>query len=386
MSFQLKISKNGWILFAACLSLFALGLADNIRGPLFPELIRFFKLSHTEAALSFAVTSCFGFIGNIFSERILRIVSLSNLLLVSLLGMAFSLFFMSYANYFSFYLGGAAFFGFCMGLLGVSQNLLVAENFAAGQQSQALSGLHCLYGFSSLLAPFMASYAPFVLGPWRAGFTLTALLAVLIFGIILFSRPKQMNFVTQTEVEKQTSDASQPFFRLLCFGGILAFYVIAEILVSSRLALYMRTYFGKNLQESSLYVTWFFVFLLMGRLLFTFKKFPFNLRAQLNVLLLLSILCLVLGLAWHPFFMTFVGFTFAPFYPLGVAYLSEQTGVHKRRFITFGLGFQNFCLICMHLGVGFLSDQIGLLKAFGVGVVSLVLALLCVNFHPSAKD
>jgi hypothetical protein len=36
----------------------------------------------------------------------------------------------------------------------------------------------------------------------------------------------------------------------------------------------------------------------------------------------------------------------------------------------------------MHLGVGYLTDHFGLFSAFGVGIISLLLALVCINFHP----
>ena len=36
-------------------------------------------------------------------------------------------------------------------------------------------------------------------------------------------------------------------------------------------------------------------------------------------------------------------------------------------------------------GVGFLTDRYGLFYAFGVGLVSLVLSLICVNFHPEVS-
>ncbi len=384
MPVRFVVSKTQWILLFACTSMFALGLADNIRGPLFPELISFFHLSNTEASSSFAITSMFGFFGNLIAERILRKVSIDRLLVLSLIIMSVSLFGMGIAPYFVVYMIAAAFFGLSMGFMGITQNLMVAENITGEVQTKALSGLHSTYGLSSLVAPFVASYAPGLLGSWRAGIFVTCGASILVFVCTHFIRSKESisHVKSQSLREDIQIEPQRNMFALFMFGGILAFYVVTEILVSSRLALYMRQYFNMGLKESSLYVTYFFSFLLLGRLGFTFKKFVISIRTQMNILLSLTLVCVLLGLIIHPFLLAFSGLAMAPFYPLGIAYLSEQTHIHKRRFITFALAFQNFCLITMHFGVGYLTDQFGLLNAFGVGIVSIVLSLLCINFHP----
>ena len=181
MPARILVSKTQWILLFACTSMFALGLADNIRGPLFPELIRFFQLSNTEASSSFAITSTFGFLGNLLAERILRRLTIDRLLILSLAIMGFGLLGMGVAVNFVFYMIAAAFFGLSMGFMGIAQNLMVAENITGEVQTKALSGLHSIYGLSSLVAPFVASYAPGLLGNWRAGFFVTSAASVLVF-------------------------------------------------------------------------------------------------------------------------------------------------------------------------------------------------------------
>lgn len=383
MPARIVVPKTQWILLFACTSMFALGLADNIRGPLFPDLIGFFQLSNTEASSSFAITSTFGFLGNLIAERILRHLSIDRLLILSLVIMAIALFGMGMAPTFIFYMIAAAFFGLSMGLMGIAQNIMVAENITGEVQTKALSGLHSIYGLSSLVAPFVASYAPGLLGSWRSGIFVTSAAAILVFAWSFLIHSREAIPHVKTDLKDVVQEGSKhSAFGFFMFGGILAFYVVTEILVSSRLALYMRQYFGMNLKESSLYVTYFFSFLLLGRLGFTFKKFAASIKAQMNVLLILTFICVLLGLLAHPFFLALSGLAMAPFYPLGIAYLSEQTHVHKRRYITFAMAFQNLCLISMHLGVGYLTDQFGLINAFGVGVISIILSLLCINFHP----
>lgn len=373
----LTVKKNTWAFLFSCLSMFILGLGDNIRGPLFVELMQYFHLTNTEASFSFAISSGAAFCGGIFSAYFLKNFSLSKALSFSILLMSLGLFFMGQVELFSLYLAAAFIFGFSMGLMGIAQNLLVAEAGAANQ-TKSLAGLHGLYGFSSLIAPMLAAQAPQWSGTWRGSFLITSILALTLFISALVIKPDTAFEVHKPEVEQKKKIS---FLHLLVMGGVMSFYVVSEILVSSRLALYMRTYKEMDLLQSSQYVTYFFIALLLGRLLFAFKHFPFSLKKQLNISLLSSVLFLLAGLLYHPFFFILVGLSMAPYYPLCVAYISEVTGANRRSFITFAMSFQSFCVISMHIGVGFLTDQFGLFYAFGVGVVSLLLSLLCLNIY-----
>lgn len=361
--------------------MFALGVSDNIRGPLFSDLLSYFKLSNSQGSFTFAIASTAALLTNMASPYLFKKFNLTQVLSSSLVLMAAGLVFMGLSSDFSIYILGSFLFGASMGLMVVTQTLLIAESVEPEKQSTTLSGLHGIYGLSSLIAPLVASHAPLIFGPWRAAFLVAAALTFLfaILSVALQANPRFV--VHQMPIEHvQTKNSLGALFLI---GGVLAFYVVGEILVSSRLALYMRTYFGMDLENSSRYVTYFFIFLLLGRFLFAMKAFRFSLKQQLNTSLIVSMLFFIGGLTLHPFFLVLLGFSMAPFYPLALTYISEQTGVYKKRqFITFALSFQSVCVISMHMGVGYLTDQFGLFYAFGVGIISLVLALVCVNFHP----
>ena len=377
-----KIEKKYWAFLFAYLSMFVLGMSDNIRGPLFPELLSFFKLTNAEGSFSFAAASAAALLGNIISTTLLKKYNLAQVLCLSLFTMALGLFFMGVVPHFYLYILGAIVFGLSIGLMGVTQNVMVAENVEPSKQSKALSGLHGVYGFSSLIAPLIASYSPHIFGNWRAAFFITAVVAV-IFALASVGIHAEPKFEVHPLIDKAESSQNS-FWVLVFFGGIFAFYVMAEIMVSTRLALYMRTYSNMDLESSSRYVTYFFVFLLLGRVIFTFKSFNSTLKTQLNCSLCFSLILFFLGMKFNPLFFVLMGLSMAPFYPLSVAYISAQTGRNRRQFITFAISFQSLCVISMHLGVGYLTDEFGLFYAFGVGFISLVLSLICVNFHPKA--
>ncbi len=380
----LSVPRYKWALVFACLSMFVFGLADNIRGPLFPDLLNYFKLTNTEGSLTFALASTAAFAGNVISAPLMRFMNLARLLVISIFTMAVGMFGMGISPTFLTYVASAIIFGFSLGLMTVVQNLIVAENVESVKQPKYFSALHSIYGLSSLLAPLLASRAPEWLGSWRSAFFITSGLCALVFVVasIIGAEPKfEIHQHTKEQKEQKATK-----FSLFAIGGIFAFYVAAEILVSTRLALYVRTYFDMNLEQSSNYVALFFLFMLLGRLFFAVKNFKSSLKVQMNFSLAASVVAILLGLYVHPFFLAVVGLTMAPFYPISVAYIAHVTGMHKRKFITFALSFQSFCVITMHLGVGMLTDRFGLFYAFGVGLLSLVLSLVCVNFHPQVRD
>lgn len=385
------LPKAKWALIFACLSMFVLGISDNIRGPLFPELLKYFSLSNSEGSLSFAFASTAAFLGNTMAAFSLRKIQLDRLLGIAIFLMVIGLFIMGLAPSFHFYLLGAIIYGFSIGATGVGQNLLIAENTAPHKQANALSGLHGLYGLSSLLAPFLASRAPAWFAEhfptwtyftrWQSSFIITSVLALIILLLILATTAAP-EFASLERHDEALHGKKSPITTLLWFAGFFASYVGAEILVSTRLALYMRTYFNMSLEKSSDFVTGFFVFLFLGRMFFTFKSFKIKLKTQLNISLALSLTSLVLGLWVTPFFLMLIGLTMAPFYPLSIVYISEITGYQKRRFLTFVMGLQSFYVILMHAGVGYLTDTYGLFYAFYVGIFLLIGSMLCLNFHP----
>lgn len=389
-----KVSRTFWAVFFSCLTMLALGLADNIRGPLFPELIRFFDISNAVGSLSFAFASGAAFLGTVASTFTLKKIQIDRFLIFAILLMGIGLATNAVAPGYVIYILGAVIFGFGMGSMAVAQNLLIAENVPLEHQPRALSGLHSLYGLSSLAAPFLASRAPqwfshhapdlFIMTQWRSAFYITAFICLLmfVFATITRAEPKFHHLVDEEAHSKKIKDKRPMYYMALFFAG----YVAAEILVATRLAQYMRSYFGMDLEQSSNYVTYFFIFLLAGRWFFTMKHLKYPLKKQLTASLLLSIVSILLGLFVNPFFLALTGLMMAPFYPMSVAYISELAGPRTRTYLTTAMSVQCAFVIMMHVGVGYLTDVFGLFYAFGISLFLLLMSLVCVNTHPPLRD
>jgi fucose permease len=362
--------------------MFILGLTDNVRGPLFPEVLHYFNLSSVRGSWSFATTSSAAFLGAYLSVQFLRKYTLSSLLMTAMLFMGSGVLIMGNAVTFLVFIGGSFAIGISIGFMGVAQNLLVTESTTPERKTRTLSALHATYGLASLIAPLLAATATNITSTWRTAFVIIGVLcfsyAVIQF-LVKADPPFKVHQVLSSDQEDPIAVSKKA---LMFIGGVFAFYVVAEIMIGTRLAQYMRSYYSMDLTQSSQYVTYFFLFMLIGRIFFAVKKISMNTKKQMNISLILSLILLILGLNSHPIILTIVGLSMAPFYPLSIAYISEATGIHARKFLTFAMGFQSLAVVSMHLGVGYLTDKLGLFYAFGVGIFALLLSLVCLNFHP----
>ncbi|MBC7753180.1 MAG: MFS transporter [Moraxellaceae bacterium] len=380
MTFNLKHAS--WSLVFAFASMFILGLTDNIRGPLFPEVLNYFTLSSVKGSWSFATTSSAAFLGSYLSIRFLTRYTLPSLLMLSMLIMGSGVLVMGNAPTFGAFIVGSFLVGVGIGFMAVAQNLLITESVSDEKKTRTLSALHATYGLASFIAPLLASAATQFSNSWRTTFVIIGILCFTYAVIQFLVKPEPRFEVLPASITTENDSAPVSFRALMFIGGVFAFYVVAEILIATRLAQYMRNYYSMDLTQSSQYVTYFFLCMLAGRLFFAIKKISMSTRKQMNISLILSLILLISGLNSHPIILTLVGLSMAPFYPLSIAYISQVTGIHARRFLTFAMGFQSLAVVSMHLGVGYLTDTLGLFYAFGVGIFALLLSLLCLNFHP----
>jgi fucose permease len=362
-----------WIyIILSYVSLFALGLGDNSRGPLFPEILKSFQISDTEGATYFAVTSFFGFVGSYLVPFLLRKLPRVQTLQLAAVLMALALAGMSFAREFSWLLVFSSVLGLSFGIVGVVQNVLVTLGSSPEKRQRMLSGLHSFYGISSLLAPLIVAGIMSVTDSWRSVFLWVAIVPAALAAAAFFYR----------ESEIPRANTRKPFsvrWIHIYVGIALGLYVLAEIMVSSRLALFVRRDLGLDLQESSYYLTGFFLCLLAGRLLFTVVHFHWPLRRMLSLALFLSALSIFLGLHGHPFFFAISGFFMGPFYPLAMSYIYRHFNHEIDSAISTCMSIQYILTVAMHFTVGYLTDRLGIAQAFYLGPVALISSLLILN-------
>ncbi|MCK6597934.1 MAG: MFS transporter [Bdellovibrionaceae bacterium] len=362
-----------YLIAVSFVSLFILGFCDNLRGPLFPEIIKYFSVSDTLGAAYFAVTSFVAFFASYFIRKEKNTYKLLHILNSGVLCLGISFAIQSFSQNYLVLMTGVFFFGISFGFLGVSQNNLVVQGSTDINRSKMLSGLHSMYGISSLLSPlYVAGYSNW---GWQKILSVTAIFPFIFFVIILIQLIKNRKYWLELHQKTVTEIHPKVTWREKRICLVISFYVIAEIMLGSRLALYMRRYFDFSLQESSFYVTLLFVFMLIGRVVVSFYPPRIPLKTQLVFSLVGSLFCFLIGMYYHPAVLILCGLTMAPFYPLAISYISEINQKKAPEIVSNTVAIQALFVVAMHLLVGNIADLTNLKTAFLIGPVCMATAL-----------
>ncbi len=378
---SLKDPRTFKILVLSYSSLMLLGLSDNIRGPLFPEILAQFGVSDTLGSWFFSLSSICGFGGGFFSHRIIQKMGSLRALRMTILGLGLGQILMSLAPGFGFLLFSVFFFGFSIGLMGVIQNMLVVQEVPMGPlKNKVLSGLHSMYAASSLMAPVLVNFVAWLSLPatlWRLCFQIGAGFCAIIFALSFRGPDINEKLHLPTERVEPTQDLGAQIF----FAVALASYVLAEILVSSRMALFMRREYASDLASSSWYTAAFFVCLLLSRLLFTVWTPKLRLKVQLIASLGLTLVSLLVGIYLHPMGLALSGFFMGPFYPLMMVQLGQLFHGRVSQALSWAVSLSSLFVVLMHVFVGLVTDAWGLRTAFLLGPVFCVLGMLMIGSY-----
>jgi fucose permease len=353
-------------------SLFLFGLIDNSRGPLYPEILSFFNLTNSQGSLLFSLSSGFGFVVTIFSGTIFKIFGVNNSVKISVGLLIISTFIYGYfagaANSFHLFLLGSVFLGLSVGLLSVGNNLIISRNVEDDKKQMVFSGLHAMYGLASFGAPLALS---FYLGSgqsWHSFFFVLSICAVIIF--LVFLPIKNDSFTPKVNstihVNKKTS------FRL---GSLISLYVSSEILVSTRMVIYINEVWSVDPSKSALFLSFFFLFLLIGRLSFAFIKIKFDELTLLKISSSLSIISIVLGMWIHPFFLSLCGLSMSYFFPCILGWVSKTYQDKADELIPMMMKFVNGMIVIIHGVFGIVSDAYGIKVAFSLGFIFQLIVL-----------
>ncbi|MGZ3772367.1 MAG: MFS transporter [Pseudobdellovibrionaceae bacterium] len=370
-------------IFLSYSSLFVFGLTDNVRGPLFPEILKDFAVSDAVGSWMFALGSVSGFLASYGCHYLLKRYDRLTVLQTGAIGLVLSMWGMSISPFFSLFLFFSFFFGLSTGVIGLIPNILVALGSSAKKKQQMLSGLHTMYGLSSLLAPLLAATVEHFTGSWRWTFAAGSIAPICLLIYSFHSTHKDLH--TKADVLQEDEHKLKRKNNLkpqLFLAMMLGFAVATEIMVSSRLALYMQRERHFDMESSSLYVTFFFIFMMLGRLLFSIVHFRRSPQFMLTISLLLSGLCLFCGIIVHPLFLTGIGFTIAPFYPLAISWVSSEFPDDLDAAVAYTVAADSIMLIVMHLLIGKITDTLGIRYALLFGLSFVLLSILMVNtFH-----
>lgn len=366
---------NRKLIIVSFASLFLLGLADNVRGPLYPEILRAFSLNHRTGAWLFALTSIVSMVGawnsRFWFSRRGRLDTLEMTLLLQ--AASFAVF--ALAPSFGVLLMGAAAFGYSMGLMGVAQNSIAAHAAESAHRSRVMGGLQSMYGLSSALAPLAAALYAGIAEGWRWSFATVG--AITLVSLIFLRR-----LIPASHRAGHSAHALPPLGKqahplaAAWMASLVATYVMGEILMSSRLALYFREEHAWDLRASSLAVTGFFAGLLVGRVLTAFVPMEGSPRPWLGLCLGAGAFLVGLGLTAWPPALILTGLALGPIYPLYMTLLCREFETSMDHVMGWVIAGQSLSLVMMHLGIGELTDGFGIARALWFAPAVLLLSLI----------
>lgn len=365
------------LILLSYITLFVLGLCDNIRGPVYPEILRQFSLNHTVGSVFFTMTSIMTCISGFFAQYLVRRYGELATLRASLIFMLISQIGVYGSSHFYWILVFAFFLGVSFGIMGVAQNTLVIRSSPPGQVQKWQSGLHSMYGAASFLAPLLISFLFWKNLNWRLGFAVSAGFTLLIFVLSYIIKSGLPLEVHNPSTHQEGQNRKEIF--VAC---ILSLYVAFELMVSTRLAVFVQTLYGFDGTAASFLTSGFFVFMFAGRLLFIFWRPSLSVPTQLSLSLVASVILTVIGLWGNPWILSLVGLAMAPAYPLAMTWAGELFPGSVARVTSYAIAISGIFVVIMHSMVGLLADHVGLQLALLVGPV---MGLLAVFLIPIAK-
>lgn len=274
---------------------------------------------------------------------------------------------------------GVAMMGASFGGLAITENLLVVHGSPPVRRTQALSGLHTMYGLAALLAPITVSISYLFAWKWNSMFLFAA---VIPFAVLLYSLKEKTS--PQLNLVHESSDPTpiglKPFIWIAAFTS---FYVMTEILVSSRVVLYLRTIEGYTPKQANDLLGGFFVALLAGRLVLTVYPVRVKNSTLLRGSFALTIVALCLAIFVEPLWFIASGLAMSVSFPCMIAYGSETFGAHTAKVMTWIFTGNYIGLIGMHAVAGVIADNFGQRQALLLGPLLLVLAFILLSRKPA---
>ncbi len=363
--------KWSWILLSFA-AVFSMGLIDNARGPLYPEILNWFKIQTGQGSLLFSLASLGGllicWVNKYWLPRLGALRSLQFFIFLQAfagLGMGLSGY-----NFAGFSL--LAFFSFLFGAgcsgTGICVNILVAQGSQERWRRRSLSGLHAMYGISSLLVPTFIGFWLQSGQQWRSALILLSFFPLMVLLPSFFMKFKKV------EVNEDAKEIHHQKKTTAFFGVVLALAVAAELSLSTQIPLFCTNIMNWTVDKASFQLGLFFLFLTIGRLLFSFIHFPGKSYYWLMISALGASLCGLIGLQGHPFFLSFSALFISIFFPCAVDWISTIFNNHIDKLMANCMTIVSLFVVTMHVALGKLTEFVGINNALLLSPLFFLLA------------
>ena len=371
---------NGPYIFLAYVSLFIMGIIDNSRGPIYPELLETFQITAAQGSWVFTLASLVSiFVALTVSWWMPRFKDIGASK-VALFLAAICTLIMAYAgkdpNGLYLFLVAIFLLGICLGIISITINLIVVRNTQMKHQRKVLAGLHSMYGLASLLSPLIISSLYNLNLSWSYYFLSLSVLAIIVLVVTRKTKSAQVPIVNSTH--------RAPLNLMVIVGLMIGSYIASEVLISSRIVYFLVEKHQMSKAHAGHYLTVFFALLLTGRILSSFINEKISSFFIMTTSLLLSLLTASLGLWFEAKFLVFTGLTMSPFYPAGINWISQKFPRYSEEIMSKFMIAVGLMLSILHFVFGVVATEFGVLAAMFLVNIFTVIALVCLfysHFH-----
>ena len=321
------------------IAFFAFGFCDNLKGPLLPELLRGEDYSYRQGG-TILLAAYVGFIVATLTTGVLADVvgNRGVLLLAGICLSAGSVGIAASSSYFML-VASMGVSGIGLGAIELGANGLIVE-LHDKKRGRYLNLLATCHGFGALTVPIYASAMLSVGWSWRQIFGSTAAFCIPLF-VLFFPSTSKRPSSAFNEDELQplprrnvdwTSMRRNAFSKDMRYYYVLiAAYVAVELSVAAWMVEYLQQLHGRSVASSTLFLSAFFVLLMLGRLLGAWVIGPIGYDSAIATALISSSFCLVGGV-WGPkewvWLLPLSGFFLSIIFPTVTAAASDLHKAH----------------------------------------------------------
>ncbi|HVE12474.1 MAG TPA: MFS transporter [Elusimicrobiota bacterium] len=352
-----------------CACLIASSVLDNLRGPLLPLMSARFSLDYARAAAFMGAGTAGSLAVNAAAPRLLERRGERTFLLLCAGLLLASFVLAGAAGGVGLLLTAGALWGGGVSGLGMASNLLVVRGSAERVRARAVSALHLLYGFVSVLPALYLAAAHGAGWGWERTLLAPAGLAAALLAAVWRWTPRGSARgapALGTGPERRRS--------IVPAAG-LALYVVGEVLTSMWMPSYLH-WRGWSLEAASKVLGGFFLALGLSRLILAALGGRPPGRGFRAACLLAAIACLALGMSAAPWALAAVGFCLGPVFPSSVASLSLSHPERIQRILSLVYVLFTLGLALGHPLLGLAADHLSMQAAYALPGVFLAGSLV----------
>jgi FHS family glucose/mannose:H+ symporter-like MFS transporter len=381
---------------AGCfLSFFVFGFVDNLKGPLLPELLRNGAYSYSQGG-TIVLAGYVGFIvACLLSGVMADMVNNRSVLLFAAICLCIgSIGFGTTQSYLGLILF-MAITGVGLGAIELGANGLMVE-LHSESRGLYLNLLSTFHGFGSLLVPLYAGWLVNAGFPWQQIYGSSILLAVPLL-IVFWPRNRSgSEAVIRQGAEFDSSHEHGLSYwrtlyrvgftsRMICFYVLIAAYVAMELSVGAWMMEFLQHERHMSVRTSSIYLSSFFVLLMLGRLLGAFVVERVDSLMAVLTAIICSTLCMFVGIFGDGYLVVLLpvsGFFMSIVFPTVTAAVTKLHVAKTGTILGILFAFGGVGGAFGPWTVGFVSDlagpKIGLASSLAFSIIALG-ALFCLK-------